>query len=858
MKDREHRQKLLIKKAIDEYVKKGEYKLAIEECKKYLSLPGILSKDYLETKKRMADLYEKIKDYNNMIKEYLEITDIYLKEGFASKAPPLLRKAITLSPQNEKVLEKMAEVYQTMGWKSEMAKTYLLLIDLYASKKEHYKAVETYKKLIEIDPGNLQNRLKFTEYLLHIGYTDEAKEELNILLEKLKASEDKRLILPLFKKAPNLFPYDSLKLVAEGYYSAGEYKAGINVLKLYIDKTGRKAEADVFELLAQGFKSLGDKEKYHIALKKLVDIYKREKNNKKLRDVYQSILEIDPENEEAKAFLARTETEKEEDTYLRPPSLIKSDALSMALTKLEIYLKFPFKGYKEKAEEILRNIDILSVDDELYLERIMKICEKLERKELFSLAAYKLAQKWEEKGNRENALKYLNLSLSAWAENTLAQELFSKIAPQKELPAEEEIVTEVEIEEAPEAERELRIEMEAREKEVETQEEEELKVTSVEEIRDGEYDLEQALMHAEELSSEEKPREEIIIEPPKPEDEIKAEIPEEKEEIKIELPEYRETMEEVKIEMPEYRETPQEEIKVELPEEFEIPKEEKVYEEIHFKEEEKQEFLEKDLHKEFAEIPLKEEEKQDISIIDSLIKDAEFFKEIGDIETLKETCREILKIDPNNSFAIDLLKEIETETKPVEIPQEVIKEVEKEEEEELFKEVLEEFKKRVNEVYSQEDTATHYELGHAYMEMGLWDEAIREFTISASDPSKRGTSYSLIARCYARKGDVKKALEFASKAFSEKIDDEGKAMIKKELGEMMMKKGEIGEALNYYKEALSLLSQSDDEFRKKEKAEIEKVIAELEGRRKEEVVEEPLAEVKDITAARRKKKIHYM
>jgi tetratricopeptide (TPR) repeat protein len=834
MKDKEHRQKQFIKKAIDEYIKRGDYKLAIEECKKYLSLPGILSKDYLETKKKMADLYEKIKDYNNMIKEYLEITDIYIKEGFASKAPPLLRKAITLSPQNEKILEKMAEVYQTMGWKSEMVKTYLHLIDLYAGRKEHYKAVDTYKKLIEIDPGNIQNRVKFIEYLIHIGYTDEAREELNILLEKFETMEDKRLILPLFKKAPNLFPDKSLKIIAEGFYANGEYKAGINVIKSYWEKTGKKREADVFELLAYGFKSLGDKERYLTALRGLIDIYRKQNDIKKLRDVYERILEIDPENQEAKAFISKAKVEKEEDLYSRPPSLIKSDALSMALTKLDIYLKFPFEGYKEKAEEILRKIDILSIEDEIYLDRIMKICERLGHKELFSLAAYRLADLWENKGNRDMALKFLNLSISAWPDNRLAQELFSKISPKKEIP-EEEIVTEVEIEEVPKEREEIRMESEAQKMEIK---EEEFKVTSVEEIKDGEYDLEKALIHSEEFSSEQKPPEEVITEPPKYEEEVKIEIPEYKEEeIKVEMPEYRESREEIKIEMPEYRETPDEEIKIEIPEEVEVPKEEKAPE---------------------KEISFEVEERGEATVIDALIKDAQFFKEIGDIDTLKETCNEILKIDPKNPFAIDLLKEIETENKPVESLQEVVKEVEKEEDEEILKEVLEEFKKKVNEVCSQEDTATHYELGHAYMEMGLWDEAIREFKISASDPLKRGTSYSLITRCYARKGDVQMALEFASKALSEKIDDEGKAMIKKELGDMMRKKGEIAEALNYYKEALSLLPKTEDDFRKKEKAEIEKIILELEGEKREEITEEPLAEVKDITSARRKKKIHYM
>lgn len=823
MKDKEHRQKLVIKRAIEEYIKRGDYKLAIEECKKYLNLPGILSKDYLETKRKMADLYEKIKDYNSMIKEYLEITDIYIKEGFASKASPLLKKAINLSPQSEKVIEKMAEVYQTMGWKSEVAKTYLQLIELYAGRKEHYKAVEAYRKLLEIDPGNIQNRVKFIDYLIHIGYTDDAKEELKILLEKFAAVEDKKIIIPLFKKAHSLFPDESLKLVAEGFYANGEYKTGIYVIKSYMEKTGKKREADVFELLAYGFKALGDKEKYLIALRGLLDIY-RKQDRKKLRDVYERILEVEPENQEARAFLSKEKGEKEEDILSRPPSLIKSDALSFALTKLDIYVKFPFKGYREKAEEILRSIDILSIEDEFYLDRIMKICEKLEHKELLSLAAYRFAKLYEEKGKRENILKYLNLSLSAWPENTLAKELFSKISPEKKVPMEEEeIVTEVEIEEVPKVTPEIRAEGEETEEKLEIQAEEEgdeFKVTPVEEIKDGEYDLEKALIYSEEIGPEFPKHEE------------------KEEEIKIEMPEYRESVEEeIKIEIPKDLEVPKEEIKIEIPE-YREKEEEKVYpkEEIHFE----------------------EEKRLEVSAVDSLIKDAEFFKELGDIETLREICNEILKIEPGNPSAMELLKEIEMKSKVPEAFQEEIKVIEREEDKEILQEVLEEFKKKVNEVCSPEDTATHYELGHAYMEMGLWDEAIREFKMSACDPSKRGTCYSLITRCYARKGDMEMAIEYASKAFLEKIDDEGKAMIKKELGDMMRRNGEIASALNYYKEALSLLPKTDDDFMKKEKADLEKILSELEGVKREEVIEEQIAEVKDITAARRKKKIHYM
>lgn len=60
-------------------------------------------------------------------------------------------------------------------------------------------------------------------------------------------------------------------------------------------------------------------------------------------------------------------------------------------------------------------------------------------------------------------------------------------------------------------------------------------------------------------------------------------------------------------------------------------------------------------------------------------------------------------------------------------------------------ETFTEFKKGVEKQLSQEDSETHYNLGIAYMEMGLYDDAVREFKIAIKDAN-------LEFDCYARLG----------------------------------------------------------------------------------------------------------
>jgi tetratricopeptide (TPR) repeat protein len=68
--------------------------------------------------------------------------------------------------------------------------------------------------------------------------------------------------------------------------------------------------------------------------------------------------------------------------------------------------------------------------------------------------------------------------------------------------------------------------------------------------------------------------------------------------------------------------------------------------------------------------------------------------------------------------------------------------------------VFEQFKAGVAAQVSESDAATHYDLGVAYKEMGLFTDAIAEFEVSARDPSRECVCQSMIGMLHMQLGNV--------------------------------------------------------------------------------------------------------
>jgi len=98
-------------------------------------------------------------------------------------------------------------------------------------------------------------------------------------------------------------------------------------------------------------------------------------------------------------------------------------------------------------------------------------------------------------------------------------------------------------------------------------------------------------------------------------------------------------------------------------------------------------------------------------------------------------------------------------------------------EEQDFGEIFKAFQQRVEEVVDAGDFKTHYDLAIAYKEMGLVDEAVSEFQYAARDPERLVECCAMLGLCFREKGMPAQAERWYQRAL-----ESGKTSANQELG----------------------------------------------------------------------------
>jgi tetratricopeptide (TPR) repeat protein len=137
-----------------------------------------------------------------------------------------------------------------------------------------------------------------------------------------------------------------------------------------------------------------------------------------------------------------------------------------------------------------------------------------------------------------------------------------------------------------------------------------------------------------------------------------------------------------------------------------------------------------------------------------------------------------------------------SETEPVEVPEAAEPQLESD-----VLDIFEEFKKGLEKELDEEDYETHYNLGIAYKEMGLIDDAIKEFQTSRKDRRLSVRSLSMLGICYMEKGLFRLAID-AFKGVLPEIEtrDESYWGAKYDLASAYEKDGALKEAYDIFSE----------------------------------------------------------
>jgi tetratricopeptide (TPR) repeat protein len=116
-----------------------------------------------------------------------------------------------------------------------------------------------------------------------------------------------------------------------------------------------------------------------------------------------------------------------------------------------------------------------------------------------------------------------------------------------------------------------------------------------------------------------------------------------------------------------------------------------------------------------------------------------------------------------------------------------------------FADMLKKFKQGIAENVAQEDYQSHYDLGVAFKEMGLVDEAVAEFQKALRAPSNRLPTYEALGQCFIEKEQFAIASTVLARALGEKgYTDDDLVGVLYLLGRAAEAQNRYDEALNFY------------------------------------------------------------
>ena len=138
-----------------------------------------LAPNELAPLERLADLYVQQGVLSEARPLFLQIAEAHLKANHAQKAIEVLHRLLEVEPENQRVQMRLAELYGMMGLKKEASLTYQTYAHRLFDRGETEEAEKLVERALEVDPGNAAAILLKAKTLHAANKTDHAIEILN-------------------------------------------------------------------------------------------------------------------------------------------------------------------------------------------------------------------------------------------------------------------------------------------------------------------------------------------------------------------------------------------------------------------------------------------------------------------------------------------------------------------------------------------------------------------------------------------------------------------------------------------------------------------------------------------------------
>ncbi|HEV7645358.1 MAG TPA: tetratricopeptide repeat protein [Pyrinomonadaceae bacterium] len=263
----------------ERYLAQGKIRAAINE---YVYIVDNDPADF-NTLNILGDLYARLNQKDEAVECFKRLAEHYNKQGFSQKAIAIYNKVARLKPDAVEVSAKLAPLYQMKGLVAEARSHYSVLAEYYKKTGKKLEALKIWQQIAELDPNNVEVFFTLAENYLQENYTEEAGDAFAEAGRRFAVQKNFEKAISAYSKALEIRPLDIVAI--EGLITCqitcGYYDEAVNMIERTLAE--HPGNIDLISLLLSCHVELGN---YLEAENTVVDLVEREPANyRKFLDV---------------------------------------------------------------------------------------------------------------------------------------------------------------------------------------------------------------------------------------------------------------------------------------------------------------------------------------------------------------------------------------------------------------------------------------------------------------------------------------------------------------------------------------------------------------------------------------------
>jgi pilus assembly protein FimV len=171
----------------------------------------------------IGELYIRQGETFQAIDYFERLAQIFVGDGFLTKAIAVYKRIAKLAPEEIRPLEKLADLYVQQGVMSEARPLFLQLAEIHLKNNRQPEAISLLKKLLLAEPDNIRIQIRLADLYQAMGQTKEALDAYISASQRALArgdqAESEKLADKALKLEPNNLP--ALIVKARSYSSQG-------------------------------------------------------------------------------------------------------------------------------------------------------------------------------------------------------------------------------------------------------------------------------------------------------------------------------------------------------------------------------------------------------------------------------------------------------------------------------------------------------------------------------------------------------------------------------------------------------------------------------------------------------------